>query len=264
MNTIKFFSKIFFLNLIIFTTAFAQNAEEIMMKSHLNYYYAENDGKAKVKMVLTNKRGKERVREFVMLRLDKEEGGKQFYYTYFEQPSDVKRTTFMVWKNVGEDDSRWIYVPAIDLVKEIAAADKGSSFVGSDFSYEDVSGRHWTSDIHEVLREESVEGKDAFVVKSVAKEGKPAFAYTITWVDKVDLLPLKIEFYDKKDKLEKVFRAVKIEEINGVKTVTHRQMEDVKKKHTTDIFFESIDYNVGLTEDIFTERYLRKAPKVVK
>lgn len=264
MNTLKFFSKIFFLNLIIFSTAFAQNAEEIMVKNHLNYYYAENDGKAQVKMILTDKSGKERVREFVMLRLDKEEGGKQFYYTYFVKPSDVKRTTFMVWKNVGEDDSRWIYVPAIDLVKEIAAADKGSSFVGSDFSYEDVSGRHWTADTHEILREEAVEGKNAFVVKSVAKESKPAFAYTITWVDKVDFLPLKIEFYDKKDKLKKIFRAVKIEEINGVKTITHRQMEDVKKNHLSDIIFEKIDYNVGLTEDIFTERYLRKAPDVAK
>ncbi|MCC7430214.1 outer membrane lipoprotein-sorting protein [bacterium] len=248
--------------LLLLNIGFAQDATEIMKKNHLNYYYAQNDGKAKVKMVLAND-GKERVRQFTMLRLDKEEGGKQFYYTYFENPGDVKRTTFLVLKNIGEDDKRWIYIPAIDLVKEIAAADKGASFVGSDFSYEDVSGRHWTSDVHTLIKDEKINGKDCFVIKSVPKESKPAFANTITWVDKNDFLPVKIEFYDKKDKLQKTFTAEKIEEIQGTKTITHRKMEDAKNGHTTSIIFEKIFYNTGLTEDIFTERYLRKAPEII-
>ena len=90
----------------------------------------------------------ERVREFVMLRIDNEDGGDQKYYTYFKRPSDVSRLTFMVHKNTGGNDARWIYVPSVDLIKPISADDKNSSFVGSDFSYEDVSGRHWTEDTH--------------------------------------------------------------------------------------------------------------------
>ena len=137
--------------LIVSNVVQAQDAQEIMKKSHMAYYYAGDDGIAKVHMQIVDKKGRERVRDFVMLRLDKEDGGDQYYYTYFTKPSDVSRLTFMVHKHADANDSRWIYVPSVDLVKQISADDKNSSFVGSDFTYEDVSGRHWTEDNHTLL-----------------------------------------------------------------------------------------------------------------
>ena len=80
---------------------FAADATEIAKKSHLAYYYAGDDGVAKVTMNIVSKSGKERNREFTMLRKDIEDGGKQKYYTYFFEPSDVSRLTFMVWKALG-------------------------------------------------------------------------------------------------------------------------------------------------------------------
>ena len=121
-------------------------------------------------MTITDKKGKTREREFVMLRKDFEEGGEQRYFVYFFEPNDVRRTTFMAWKNPDGDDSRWIYIPSLDLVKPISANDKKSSFVGSDFSYEDVSGRHWSDDTHTLLREEEKGGYQTWVIESVPKE----------------------------------------------------------------------------------------------
>jgi len=65
----------------------------------------------------------------------------------------------MVHKSPESNDKRWIYVPAVDLVKPISADDKNSSFVGSDFTYEDVSGRHWSEDNHTLLEESELDGK---------------------------------------------------------------------------------------------------------
>ncbi|MCP4633444.1 MAG: outer membrane lipoprotein-sorting protein, partial [candidate division Zixibacteria bacterium] len=147
MKTSKYFIMITLIIVgFLFGNTQAQEADEIMKKSHMAYYYAGDDGLSDVNMTLISKKGKERVREFVMLRLDTEDGGDQKYYTYFKKPSDVSRLTFMVHKSFDGNDARWIYVPSIDLVKPISADDKNSSFVGSDFSYEDVSGRHWTED----------------------------------------------------------------------------------------------------------------------
>jgi outer membrane lipoprotein-sorting protein len=86
--------------LVLSISAFAQTEDvaEIMKKSHLAYYYAADDGIAEVTMTITDKRGKERVKEFVMLRMDETDGGPQKYYTYFRKPSDVSRLTFMVHK----------------------------------------------------------------------------------------------------------------------------------------------------------------------
>jgi outer membrane lipoprotein-sorting protein len=236
------------------------DATEIMRRAHLNYYYAGDDGSAEVHMTLVDRRGKERVRDFTMLRLDLEDGGEQRYYTYFHRPNDVQRTTFMVWKHVDGDDDRWIYIPAIDLVKRIAARDKAQSFVGSDFSYEDVSGRHWADDEHTITGEETLDGQATWVIESRPKSDDEE-GFKRTWVTQDGLLPIKEEQYDDKGELEKVLTADRVEEIEGIVTVVERTMRNVQKNHHTKIVFESIDYNVGLEENLFTERYLKAPPR---
>ena len=239
----------------------AQDANEIMKNSHLAYYYAGDDGLAEVQMTLTDKNGKERNREFVMLRLDIADGGDQRYYTYFRKPSDVSRLTFMVHKTADGNDQRWIYVPAVDLIKPISADDKNSSFVGSDFTYEDVSGRHWTEDNHKLIGEQDFNGKVAYVVESIPKEDYKGFARKVSYISKENWLPLKEEYYDKKGELERVFTADKIEDVGGFLTITSRSIENLKKNSKTTVDFSSIEYNVGLEPDIFTERYLKNPPR---
>lgn len=238
----------------------AEDAAEIMKKSHLAYYYAGDDGIADVTMRIADGR-RERVKEFSMLRLDLEEGGRQKYYTYFKKPSDVARLTFMVHKTPEASDARWIYVPSVDLVKPISADDKNSSFVGSDFTYEDVSGRHWTEDNHVSLADSTVDGRAVYVIESTPKEQYKGFARKISYIDKNSLLPLLEEYYDKKDEPIRIFRSEKIEEIDGITTITLRSMEDLKKKRKTTIEFTRIEYNQGIGDDIFTERYLKTPPR---
>jgi len=242
--------------------AAAQDATEIMKKSHMAYYYAGNDGVVDVNMRLI-KGDKERNREFSMLRIDEEDGGNQKYYTYFKKPSDVSRMSFMVYKQADGNDSRWIYVPAVDLIKPISADDKNSSFVGSDFTYEDVSGRHWNEDTHTLVNGDGdLDGKPVFIIESIPKDkGYKGFAKRVSYIDKSNYLPLKEEYYDDKGELTRVFTADKIEVIEDIPTVTVRSIENVKKGTRTVVEFNNIDYNVGLSDDIFTERYLKNPPR---
>jgi outer membrane lipoprotein-sorting protein len=241
-------------------TAFSnaqESADEIMKKSHLALYYAGNDGIAEVTMNI----GETRVREFTMLRLDNEEGGKQMYYTYFRKPQDVSRLTFMVHKVPFETDQRWLYVPAVDLIKRIAADDKTSSFVGSDFTYEDVSGRHFSEDNHALKGDQELNGRKVFVIESVPKKAYSGFSKKVSYIDNENFLPLKEEYFNSKDELERVFTAEKVDIIEGIPTATKRKMENVKKGQFTTVEFGSIDYNVGLTDKFFTERYLKNPPR---
>jgi outer membrane lipoprotein-sorting protein len=237
------------------------NADEIMKKSHLAFFYAGDDGIADVTMTIVNSKGKERRREFTMLRLDVEDGGKQFFYTYFRKPSDVSRLTFMVHKIPFANDNRWLYIPSLDLVRRLSADDKNSSFVGSDFTYEDVSGRHWTEDNHRLLRRDTLNGRDVYVIESIPKKPYKGFARKISYIDSQNFLPLKEEYYNKKDKLARVMTLEKIETIEDIPTATVRKMENVKKKQYTIVEFSNIVYNVGIKENIFTERYLKNPPR---
>ena len=238
----------------------APDAEALMKEAHLHMYYAGDDGSARVKMIITDKANKTRERDFTMLRKDFVEGGEQRYYVYFYEPNDVRRTTFMAWKNPAGDDARWIYVPSLDLVKPLSANDKKSSFVGSDFTYEDVSGRHWSDDTHKLLREEEKGGFQTFVVASTPKSSD-YFAKKTTWIDKASMLPVREEYVDAKGEILRVLEVTKIETIDGYATAVERRMTTPRKQNKTTIAFGSIDYDQGIGADIFSERYLKSPPR---
>jgi len=238
----------------------APDAEALMKEAHLNMYYAGEDGTARVKMVITDKRGKTRERDFTILRKDFAEGGEQRYYVYFYEPNDVRRTTFMAWKNPDGDDARWIYVPALDLVKPLSANDKKSSFVGSDFAYEDVSGRHWSEDTHKFLREEDKDGYKTWVIESTPKSSD-YFAKKTTWIDQASKLIVREEYFDDKGELLKVLEVTKIETVDGHPTALERRMTTPRKENNTTIVFSQVKFDQGIGEDIFTERYLKSPPR---
>ena len=171
------------------------DVQTIVNKANIVAYYQGDDGKASVKMTITNKQGQERTREFNILRKDVKDGGDQKYFVYFERPADVRKMVYMVDKHTekGRDDDRWLYMPALDLVKRIAASDKRTSFVGSDFVYEDISGRNLDEDTHELI--ETTE--KLFVVKNVPKEPDSVeFSYYDVSIDRKTFVPVKIDFYD--------------------------------------------------------------------
>ncbi len=237
------------------------NVEEIIGKANLAAYYAGDDGKATVDMTITDSQGRQRKRQFVILRKDKKDGGDQFFYVYFKKPSDVRKMVFMVHKHTDRDDDRWLYLPALDLVKRIAASDKRTSFVGSNFFYEDVSGRSTTEDRHEL-----VSSDDAFyVIKNTPlKPQEVEFSSYTVWIDKKTHMPMKAEYLDKNGKKYRIVEALDVQVIDGHPTVTRSRVQDLETGGETVSVFSKIRYDIGLKDNIFTERYLRKAPREVR
>jgi outer membrane lipoprotein-sorting protein len=164
-------------------------------------------------------------------------------------------------KHPGRDDDRWLYIPSIDLVKRIATSDKRTSFAGSDFTYEDVSGRDLDEDEYELVGQETLGERTAFVVKSTPKRsGDVEFSYRKLWIDQTNHLPLKVEHYDLKGTLYRVYETQEIQTIQGTPTVTKAVMKDLGSGHETEITINTISYDVGLTPDLFQERLLRRPP----
>ncbi len=241
-------------------TAAEPDARTIVANSLQAFYYAGKDMRARVSMRLINAQGQERRREMTMLRKDSGEGGEQRYYIYFHAPSDVKGTTFMVWKYLQKEDDRWIFIPSIKLVRRIAADDKRSSFVGSDFTHEDVSGRSVNDEVHTLLRTEEMAGRVAYVVESRPR-AQTDYVRRLSWIDQQHWLPLKEEYFDARDEKARVFTADQVEQVDGHWTVKSRTMKNLQTGHRTQTRFDDIQYDVGLNQNLFTERYLRNPPR---
>lgn len=245
--------------LFLSPNVFAMTADEVMKNVQASFLYPGEDFKVRAIMKLISKGGQERVREMTMLRRNNgAPGGEQKYFIYFYKPLDVKDMTFMVYKYPGRDADRWLFIPSLNMVRRIAAKDKFSSFVGSDFTYEDVSGRNLEEDTHTIVREENLNGRNCYVVKSTPKVANMEYSCKQSWIDKTDFLPLKEEYYDKRGEVYKVFSADETKSIKGFPTITKRTMKNLRLGHTTHVTYLSSDYNIGIEDSFFTERYLKK------
>lgn len=235
------------------------DVDVIVNRANIVAYYQGKDGKAKVNMTITDSKGQQRNREFIILRSDVNDGGDQKYFVYFIKPVDVRKMVYLVHKHASpdKDDDRWLYLPALDLVKRIAASDKRTSFVGSDFLYEDVSGRNLADDTRQLIKTTD----EYYVVRNVPKKPDTVeFSYYDVWVSRNNFVPMKMEFYNKNDKLYRVIESEKVETIQNYPTVVKSVVRNLDTGGKTEMEFSEVKYDINLV-DIFTERYLRRPPR---
>lgn len=244
----------------------APSVDEVVKKANYVAYYQGKDGRARVSMTITDSQGRERRKVFTILRRNVSASGEttpdnaadQNFYVYFLLPADENKTVFMVHKHTTRDDDRWLYLPALDLVKQIASTEKRTSFVGSDFFYEDVSGRNLDADSHELEQTTN----DYFVLKNTPKDpGSVEFAYFKMWIHRASFVTVKVEYFDKNGEKYREYSAEKVETLQGFPTVTKSTMKDLRTGGRTTLDYLKVSYDIGIPEDIFTERYLRIAPQ---
>lgn len=241
-----------------------EHVEEIVLKAEKAAYYAGNDGKSLARMMIVDSQGRKQMRQFTILRKDvvDDEGvdtGDQRMLVFFSRPTEVQNTVFRVEKHtdLSTDDDRWLYLPALDLVKRIAAGDKRTSFVGSHFFYEDVSGRAIAEDSFTLIETTDTHYRLNAVPK---KPESVEFTHYVVDIDKVTFLPTQIDFYKGDNNYRRV-EAVTVDTIQGYPTVVRSKVSDLETGGYTLMEFRNISYDVGLSDSIFSERSLRVPPQ---
>jgi len=209
-------------------------------------------------MTLINKSGQTRVRK--LKQFIKDDGKVEKKIMFFIAPADVKNTSFMNWSydNSDKSDDQWIYLPAIKRVKRISSDDKSDYFMGSDFTYDDLGDRKLDDDTHKLLREETIEGKDCYVVESVPKDEDYMYSKTVTWVMKDNYLGLKKEFYDEDGELLKILHVDKYQDFSGIWIIEKIVMKNVQNNHETKMELTDIKINTGIPDSKFTQRMMMR------
>jgi len=208
------------------------------------------------RMVITAKNGTTSERLIDQYSKDGPNGGRTVIV--FQSPANVAGTRFLTMDTAGGGQDQWIYLPSLGRVRRIAASESGGSFMGTDFSYDDISSmdRDLALDTHTLLREETLNGKACSVVQSVPKDNSYQYSKTITWIDKTGFLIYKSEMYNRRGELVKVMEMSDFKDVQGRITPMQTKISTVGAGTSTTIYMEIIKYDDPIPEGVFTTAYL--------
>ncbi|PID92429.1 MAG: outer membrane lipoprotein-sorting protein [Bacteroidetes bacterium] len=243
--------------LFITTLSYAQSGREIMQKAEDRP--DGDDRYSEMTMTLISKKGKERTRKIKTYSIDIGKDNKTLMF--FTYPGDVAGTGFLTWDydQIGKDDDKWLYLPAMKKTRRISASSaKKDYFMGTDFTYDDMGSRNIDEDEHKLLKEESVDGHDCWVVESVSKDPRDIYSKKISWIRKDCLMAVKVEYYDRQGNLHRELKVSDIKKVDGFWTAGKLEMRNVQTKHQTVLSFDDPKYNIGLSGEAFSVTNLEK------
>ena len=217
-----------------------------------------HDAKADMRMILTNAEGEQSIRE-IRQRLLEVEGDGDKGLTIFDAPRDIKGTGFLSYTHAIDADEQWLFLPALTRVKRIASNNKSGPFIGSQFSYEDISSFEVEKFSYTYLRDEDVDGRPTFVIENTPKYKYSGYTRLITWIDQERYVPVKIAYYDRKNKLFKTqtFNDYK-QYLNQYWRSHSQKMENHINGKLTLLEWKNYMFNTGLALKDFNRTVLKR------
>jgi hypothetical protein len=208
-------------------------------------------------MTLINAGGQKRVRDILMKTLEGENGDKTI--STFLSPADVKGTKVLGWEHIDRDDDQWLYLPALKRVKRIASRNKSGSFMGSEFSYEDIGnqnpGKFTFSGEPETVM---LNGVECYKGVRIPKDKNSGYTKQVTWVDTKDFLIQQVEYYDRKGELLKTATFSDYKKLEGVYRVGKIDMKNHQNDKETILIWKDDKIKAGLSSKNFDKRELKK------
>lgn len=225
-----------------------------------------NSFMSQVSLILVDKQGNTRVREFSYLQKDYPDSDK--FTMHFESPSDVRDVAFHIEnprEDLGLEDSQWMYLPVSRQTRRISTTDKRGSFMGSDFSYADLDKIRVGDYRQTVVAEETIDGRECYVIeREPASEqvlAKTGYNRLKVWIDKANHLVMRQDYFDVRGVMTKQLRTQKVQTIDGVDSILLSEVEHFVNGTRSQLRFNQLQYNVDLQDRLFTQTAIRRGLK---
>ena len=257
------------------------SADEIMkIKYFVKYTKFAQDYESTGYVYLIDKSGFTRERTFLRQRiiLGRPSDGIAYKdFVAFTGPTAVKGLTVLTWSYMDpeKEQNQWLWLPSLKKIRKISAAQSDDSFMGSDFTVEEITTRKLEDETYTLLKEEAFggyqcefnnkvyfEGSDCFVIEARPKKSPWYYSKRIVWIDKKTGGDIFHEIYDPNGRLYKtIFKDYEIIDVEGKDYVTQMLLEvvDLRTGHRTVIEMKDIRFDQGLSEESFTEKALMRS-----
>ena len=209
------------------------------------------------RMVITARGGA--VSERMMDQYSKKDGqGNNRSVIVFQDPATVRGTRFLTLENQDRGNDQWIFLPSLGRVRRIAGAEGSGSFVGTDFSYDDIASvdRRTDLDNHRLLREENLNSRDCYVVESTPIDTGYQYSRMLQWIDKENYVPHKVELYDRRGNQVKLLEILELREVQGRLAPMVTRMSTLAAGTSTSLNVTNLRYDDPIPEGVFTPNFL--------
>jgi outer membrane lipoprotein-sorting protein len=179
-------------------------------------------------------------------------------FKHSSNPATIINTRFLTIENRSGSDEQWIFLPSLGKVRRIAASEGSGSFVGTDFSYSDISSanRDPGLDTHRIAREEDYQGKPCYVIESIPRDSSWQYSKMVQWIDKDNSVNYKIELYDKRGTHVKTMEILELRDVQGRLSPMLTRMSSLTNGTSTTVTVDRLEYDSAIPESVFTPRYL--------
>jgi outer membrane lipoprotein-sorting protein len=234
---------------------------------------ARDDGSSMIstmQMTLIDKKGKKRTRQLRTFSKDID-ANIEHKVIFFLSPSDVKNTAFLTYDYSGDDkdDDQWMYLPALKKTKRIPASDKDAAFMGSDFSYADMTDKELDDYTFKLVKESVVKRKGGneavWLIESTpisqAVIDETGYIKSILYIRKDNYVLTRAKFYLKKAKRIKYMDVHKLTQIDGIWVAMQTSMTSKQGKktlHKTILTNSDVEINTYIDDDMFSIRAIEK------
>lgn len=256
------------------------SADEIMrIKYHNKYSLFAEDYRSTNEIFYVDPSGLVRTKKALRQRIVKggEDGLSYKDVIVVTYPTQVKGLAILTWtyEDPDKDQQTWLYLPSLKKVRKISASQDDDSFMGSDFTVQEVSTREFKDETYKLIGEKNFPGykfehtgevkfKGSPCIVIEATSAKPRWYYDkrIVWMDKETGGNIFEEYYDRNGKLFKtIFRGWVLWDVDGKKypTQTELEVKDLRTGHRTVILNDNVEYDRGVSENDFTVKALMRS-----
>ncbi len=215
---------------------------------------------ANLEMILKNRHGDESSRALNIKTLEVENDGDKSL-TVFDMPKDIRGSAFLTFSHKTEDDDRWLYLPKLKRVKRINSKNKSGSFMGSEFSYEDIASQEVEKYEYKWIRNELLETYQCFVFERHPIDKKNSgYSFQRVWMDTEAYRIIKIDYYDKKNILLKTLICSNYKiYLNHFWRAEKMEMINHQNGKSTILIWSDFSFNTGLTDSDFNQSRLPRS-----
>ncbi len=176
----------------------------------------------------------------------------------FLRPPDLAGAGFLQIQNDNRDDDRFIYLPALKRARRVAASQRSTAFMGTDFNFSDIDRRDWRKGRYKAGKTVKIGRFFCYNITVIPRRSDSPYTRIEIAIRKDNFVPLRVRLYDRSRTHIKTLDVFQVRRVKGQWFITKSRMTNHKEKRSTTLQLTKIEPSSDTPDSVFTIKNLAR------